>query len=209
MFLHGWGVLSKQIEAFVTLNPELAQKSAQKFFSLKEEIEVQKEFRVNLSWKLLHCSIELSDGSHQNKPILRRTSQAIRSFWVDLMELSKLAISRAAKSRNVEALLVVLIVYLQIGVQSIRNPRVFLLPVIPSGDQARTHYLPSITRKRNKAFTLCNALGLGCYPKPNVVGYMSHLLSMCIWPAAIYTLNLEVMRLALLHHNNLKFTYWD
>lgn len=88
-----------------------------------------------------------------------------------------------------------------------KSPRVFLFPVIPSGDQARTWQLPSITRKQKQGFTLCNTLGLGCYTKPNVVGYMSPLLSTCIWPSRIYTLNLEVMRLALLHHN-LKFTYW-
>lgn len=163
--------VSSWLRSFVKTNRSLCNpkpwactKKTQKFFSLKEKFEVQKESRVNLSWKLLHCSIKLSDGSHQKKPILRRTSQAIRSFWVDLMELSKLAISWAAKSRNVKALLVVLIVYLQIGLQSIRNPRVFLFPVIPSGDQARTWYLPSITRKKNKALHCVQCPWAGVLP---------------------------------------------
>lgn len=101
-FFMVWGVLSKEIKAFVTLNPELAQKNTEvlylKYIYLKskrnpEWIRPENYYNVQSNYLM---------EATQKKPILRRTSQAIRSFWVDLMELSKLAISWAAKSRNVK-----------------------------------------------------------------------------------------------------------
>lgn len=77
------------------------------------------------------------------------------------MELSKLAISRAAKSRNVKALLVVSIVYLQIGLQNNKKPEGVSFPCDIQWGPGTYLVSTKYHNEKNNALHCAMPLGLG------------------------------------------------